>query len=690
MPKHGLKWRDFGLQKIFLLSECMRRSFSQTSVEKIVQRYVTGLEKGHGVHQGDYVRIKPKYLMTHDNTSSVIKKFEEIGVEKMYNKKQMIFTLDHDIQNTREENLRKYELIKQFAERHGIDFFPAGRGIGHQILIEEGYAYPGLLVVASDSHSNIYGGVGCLGTPVVRTDAASIWATGETWWQIPHVVKVELLNELRPGVTGKDLIITLCGKFCKDEVLNTAIEFHGSEGISKITIEDRLAIANMTTEWGAVAGLFPVDDVTISWLEKRVQSSKGKHHTRENLDTLLKNIVYPDNDAVYSKHLAIDLSTISQVVSGPNSVKISTPISELEDKRIKIDKAYLVSCVNSRASDLKAAANVLNNRKIAKHVEMYVAPASSLVREEAEASGDWDIFVKSGAKILPSGCGPCIGLGTGLLRDGEVGISATNRNFKGRMGSPLASAYLASPAVVAASAVKGYIISPDSLDGTPARSVPKVVTRIAETDQLVKPPVKSCTISNFPGNIFGNILFLDTDNLNTDGIYPGKYTYQDDISRDTMSKVIMENYDPKFAQNVQKDDVIVSGYNFGTGSSREQAAIAFLCAGVRLIIAGSFNDIYRRNAINNGLIVIEIPKLIEDIRMSLKSNKISSGSNHLTIRVGWKARAFLTEGRIVVFTNQYQSNSSTYYFSPIGKIAQELVVAGGLVPWARNQITRER
>ncbi len=203
---------------------------SQTLIEKIAQKYAVGLSKNHEVHSGDYLSIKPAYVMTHDNTGAVIPKFKSIGAEKIANPRQVVFALDHNVQDKSEKNLEKYKKIEDFAKQMGVDFYPAGRGIGHQIMCEEGYAFPGTMAVASDSHSNMYGGLGCLGTPIVRTDAAAIWATGRTWWQVPPIAKVILKGKLRPGITGKDVIISLCGKFNNDEVLNHAIEFTG-EGV---------------------------------------------------------------------------------------------------------------------------------------------------------------------------------------------------------------------------------------------------------------------------------------------------------------------------------------------------------------------------------------------------------------------------------------------------------------------------
>jgi homoaconitate hydratase len=377
----------------------------------------------------------------------VQRKYESIGATRIHNPEQIVMTLDHDIQNRSESNLKKYRNIEAFAKKHGVDFYPAGRGIGHQILIDEGHAWPGTLVVASDSHANMYGGLGCLGHPVVRTDAASIWATGQSWWQIPPVAKVTFTGTLPKGVTGKDTIIALCGLFNNGEVQNHAIEFTGSDQTMRsLSIDDRLTIANMTTEWGCLSGLFPIDSQLRSWLrakatEYAIYQPNSKTTTRYNhkrLDELFANPIAADKGSKYAKYLTLDLSTLAPYVSGPNSVKVATPLFDLESQSIKVDRAYIISCTNGRRSDIAAAAKVFkdaakeNNSvlpKIAEHVNLYIAAASLSEQQAAEEQGDWQVLIKAGAQPLPSGCGPCIGL-PGLLKPGEVGISASNRNFK--------------------------------------------------------------------------------------------------------------------------------------------------------------------------------------------------------------------------------------------------------------------
>ena len=640
-----------------------------------------------------------------------------IGATSIFDNKQVVMTLDHDVQNKSEANLKKYANIEKFAKSQGVDFHPAGRGIGHQIMVEEGYAWPGTLTVASDSHSNMYGGVACLGTPIVRTDAASIWATGQTWWQIPPVAKVELRGVLPKGVTGKDVIVSLCGIFNNDEVLNHAIEFIGSpETIASIPVDDRLAIANMTTEWGALSGLFPIDDVLLSWLQQKAtefslrvssETSTSQTHPRMNLKHIESIFVNERNQsgadpgAVYAKHLSLDLSTLSPYVAGPNSVKIATPVTELEKKAIKINKAYLVSCTNSRASDIAAAADVFRVRssepsaaipsdvpKVADGVEFYIAPASTLEQDIAEKRGDWQTLLRAGAKPLPAGCGPCIGLGTGLLEAGEVGISATNRNFKGRMGSRDAFAYLASPEVVAASAISGIISSPGNYTGTSkevVRSVKSPDSTEAEESTTTTTMASSATpiLSSFPERISGELIFCDNDNINTDGIYPGKYTYQDNITREVMAQVCMENYDPLFTALAKPGDILVSGFNFGCGSSREQAATAILARNIPLVVAGSFGNIFSRNSVNNALLTVEVPRLIHRLRSVFASQ---NNEKPLTRRTGWRFEWDISKSTVTVREGPPGAPQWSQTVGELGVNVQEIIVKGGLEGWVKAKL----
>lgn len=761
----------------------------QTLTEKIVQRYSIGLPDDKFVKSGDYVTLSPHHCMTHDNSWPVATKFMSIGATKIHNNKQIVMTLDHDVQNKTEKNLKKYRQIEEFAKQQGVDFYPAGRGIGHQIMVEEGYAWPGTLAVASDSHTNMYGGIGCLGTPVVRTDAASIWATGRTWWQIPPIAKVTFTGMLPKGVTGKDVIVALSGLFNNDEVLNHAIEFTGAEDtMYSLPIDDRLAIANMTTEWGALSGLFPIDSVLQGWLRAKATEANmfeaasltsSKTSTRfnhERLDTLFAAPLNADLGAKYAKELYLDLNTLCPYVSGPNSVKVATPLAELQAQQITVNKAYLVSCTNSRRSDIAAAAKVFkeaaeqNNGvipKIPEHVNFYIAAASIPEQRAAEEQGDWGVLLEAGAQPLPSGCGPCIGLGTGLLEPGEVGISASNRNFKGRMGSTDAKAYLASPEVVAASALSGKIAgtgwyeTPENWsgvvrgEGNGLKPEERMITIEDALDLLVKQAEEAVAageqtlgqagqhetiveatpaaaesgeeklteiLPGFPERVSGEIIWCNGDNINTDGIYPGKYTYDDAFSSspERMATVVMENYDTEFANIAKEGDILVAGFNFGCGSSREQAATAILAKKIPLVVAGSFGNIFGRNSINNALMGVEVPKLIERLRETFdhvapttaatgqagadnsitepSDNKQSldspppaptavpqQGEKVLTRRTGWTFTWDVRRSKVVI----KEGENGREWSQTVGELppnVQEVIAVGGLEKWVGKEI----
>jgi homoaconitate hydratase len=633
-----------------------------TVVEKIAQAHLAE-GPNRPLRAGDFVSIRPHRVMTHDNTSAVMSKFKAIGARKIHDPRQLVFALDHDIQNRDEANLKKYRSIEAFAEEQRIAFYPAGSGIGHQIMVERGYVLPGSFVVASDSHSNMYGALGAVGTPVVRTDAAAVWATGEFWWQVPRSIQVVLEGELPEGVAGKDIIIALCGLYSHDEVLNAAVEFSGP-GVRGLSMDQRLSISNMSTEWGALVGWFPVDEVTIRYLRRiheRLKSAGSARFSERDIESWANNPPQPDPDALYAARIVLDLQSVTPHVSGPDTVQVMAALSEIEPKRVAIQKAYLVSCVNSRSEDLDAAARVLKGKKISSGVKFYLSAASRWVQEEAERHGSWQILLDSGAQPLPPGCGPCIGLGAGVLEPGEIGISATNRNFKGRMGSRDAQCYLASPEVVAASALAGYIRAPHPLNGR------QPVRNYTEFPAVAKAEAVEI-LPGFPKHIDGRMVFMPPDNVNTDAIYGKDYTYRDDMTSTMMAGVVMENYDPQFAARTQEGDVIVGGFNFGTGSSREQAVTCLKAKGIALVIAASFSQTYLRNAYNNGFLCIEVPELVKHLREQF-SAEITAKEK--TIIPGQRIDIDFSSG-VITWRND------RFPFPALGSVPQSLVIAQGV------------
>ena len=637
---------------------------AQNLIEKIVQKYALGLEPDQELQAGDFVRIAPQHVMTHDNSSAVMLKFSQLGAKRVHNPRQPVFHLDHDVQNKSEKNLAKYAAIEAFAKKQGITFFPAGFGIGHQNMIDQGFVLPGTLVVGSDSHSNIYGAMGALGTPVVRTDAAAIWASGETWWQIPDVVRVHLKGQLPKNLSGKDLIVALCGLFNHDEVLNCAVEFSGP-ACSSLSMEQRMAVSNMSTEWGALAGVFAADDKTQKYLMRRAQILQGQTEnnstlTESQVNDVMKNCPHADEDAFYLREIDFDLDSLSEQVAGPDDVKHMQPVAKLADQRI--DRAYLLSCVGGRPEDFAAAARELRGQKVADHVKLYIAAASAEIEQRVRAAGDWQILLDAGAIALPAGCGACIGLGAGLLEAGEVGISATNRNFKGRMGSRDAQVYLASPAVVAASAAAGHVQASSAFA---QETAPQELKGSMREQQTTTSTASISMVDGFAAELRARVLWCDQDNLNTDGIYSKDYTYREDLSHEEMAAVAMLNYDPDFQKLAHDGDVLLSGFNFGSGSSREQAATALMYRGIKLVIAASFSQTYKRNALNNGFIVLEAPKLVAWLRARFADNKNATLATDLMLDIDFaKAELKLAD--------------QSFSFVPLGAAAQQLIVDGGL------------
>jgi homoaconitate hydratase len=476
---------------------------------------------------------------------------------------------------------------------------------------------------------------------------------------------VVLEGRLQEGATGKDIIIALCGLYNHDEVLNAAVEFSGP-GVASLSMDARFSISNMSTEWGPLVGWFPVDEVTIHYLRRvyaRLKAQGIERFGEKDIESWAKNPPRPDAGANYAARIVLDLGQVTPHVSGPDTVQVMQSLAEMEKKKVAIQKAYLISCVNSRLEDLEAAARVIKGKKVAAGVKFYLAAASAWVQQEAEKRGSWQALLEAGAIPLPSGCGPCIGLGVGLLEKGEVGISATNRNFKGRMGSRDAQCYLASPEVVAASAVAGYIRGPHEF---PAREPAREYKEFAEAGSGA--PEKVEILPGFPDRVRGRLVFMPQDNVNTDAIYGKDYTYRDDMTREMMAKVVMENYDPQFASRTQAGDVIVSGFNFGTGSSREQAVTCLKAKGIPLVIAASFSQTYLRNAYNNGFLCVEVPELVKRLGEQFAA-EISSKEK--TIIPGEEIDIDFTSGTI-------SWRGEKFSFPPLGTVPQSLVIADGV------------
>ncbi len=396
---------------------------------------------------GQIVEITPDVALSHDNTAPIAGIFRKVGVSRVARPDIHVVVLDHACPAPTTKHAQNHKAIRQFVAEQGIaHFYDVGRGVCHQVLAEEGFALPGALIVGSDSHTPTAGAFGAFAAGIGRSEMAVIMATARIWLRVPESLKIVVHGRLREGVTSKDLALHAIGDLGADGGLYQSVEWHG-EGVAALDMEARMVIPNLMAEMGAKNGYILPDEVTFAWLGERA---------RRPYDP-----VYPDADAEYARVVEYDAETIEPVVARPHTVDNVAPVREVAGTRI--DQAFLGTCTNGRLSDLALAARVLEGRRVAPGVRLIVIPASSEVYLAALDAGYLRTFVEAGAVIESPGCGPCMGNHMGVPAEGEVSISTANRNFRGRMGTKESEVYLASPLVVAASAVAGEIVHPNDL-----------------------------------------------------------------------------------------------------------------------------------------------------------------------------------------------------------------------------------
>lgn len=406
---------------------------------------------------GQVVDARPDVALSHDNTAAISKIFRAIGLEKVAIPEKMCITLDHAVPAPTARHAQNHAEVRAFVAEQGVkNFFEAGRGICHQVLSEEALVLPGQLVLGSDSHTTHFGWLGAFGAGVGRTEMAAIWALGELWLRVPETLQVTVTGQLGRGVTAKDLCLYLIGQLGADGGLYKSIEFIGP-GIGAMSLDSRMVIPNMMAEFGAKNAYLAPDDVVFDYLAER-RTRRLNLNMADVRAEIVSNAFYPDADAVYESKHTIDASQIELTVSCPHTVDATQPLRDLVGT--KVHQAFLGTCTNGRLEDLAAAAEIVKGKHVAAGCRLLIVPASSQVMNDALKLGYIQTFMEAGAMIGTPGCGPCMGNHMGVLAPGEVCISSANRNFKGRMGQPDAGIYLASPAVVAASAIAGSIADP--------------------------------------------------------------------------------------------------------------------------------------------------------------------------------------------------------------------------------------
>jgi 3-isopropylmalate/(R)-2-methylmalate dehydratase large subunit len=401
------------------------------------------------VSPGEFINVRVDLIMANDVTAPIaIREFRRIGVNKVFDPQKIVMLPDHFTPNKDIASAEHCKMMREFAYEQGTLYYEVGHmgGIEHVLLPEKGLVLPGEVVIGGDSHTCTYGALGTFATGMGSTDIAAAMATGSTWMKVPPTIKLVYHGSLGKWVGGKDLILYTIGKIGVDGARYSAMEFTG-EAIDALSMDGRFTMANMVIEAGGKAGLFRVDNRTQLYIKSRARRSY--------------NVFEPDADAKYVKIIEYDISGIEPQVALPGSPANARPISEIKD--IEVDQAVIGSCTNGRLEDLQSAAQILRGRKVHPKVRCIIIPGTQQVYLDALAQGLIQIFIEAGAAVSTPTCGPCAGLHTGILADGERCISTTNRNFVGRMGSPRSEVYLSNPAVAAASAIMGKIASPEEI-----------------------------------------------------------------------------------------------------------------------------------------------------------------------------------------------------------------------------------
>lgn len=574
-----------------------------TLIEKILSKH----SKFESLKPGDIVDIEIDARVARDfGGANVIKNLQDNQLT-IADPTKTFFTFDTNPTGSDQKYAVNQQICRTFARNHGIRVFDIDNGIGTHTLIHEGLSYPGSTAVTTDSHANILGAVGAFGQGMGDKDISAAWSAGSVWFKVPPSVKLTLTGERPEGLTAKDITLNLLAEFGANTLLGYSVELYGPV-VDQLTLDERITIASMGTEMGAIILLFPPNEAVYTYSEERT----GRKLER----------IQADSDAVYEKNYTLDVGTFTQRVSRPGKPHDTVPVGEV--MKTKIDSGFIGSCTNGRIDDLRIAAAILQTRQVAPGVVLKIVPATNEVWMQAMEEGLIRIFKNAGALVSNAGCAGCAAGQVGQNGPGEVTISTGNRNFPGKQGK--GEVFLASPAVVAASAVAGYITTPDSIPAEPAIFEADLSAELqADTS---KSQAKEHETS--PTVLQGRAWLIMEDNIDTDMIFHNRYLSITDMKE--MGPYTFDNLEgyEDFAKKAQPGDLVITGKNFGAGSSRQQAVDCFKALGVQAIIAESFGAIYERNAINAAFPILrynqlsELPiKHLDEVKVDLEKGTLT-------------------------------------------------------------------
>ncbi len=547
-----------------------------TLIEKILANH----SKHSTVKPGQIIDVAMDVRAARDfGGANVVKNLKDNGLS-IDDPSKTFFTFDCNPTGSDQKYAVNQHICRQYARENGIRVYDIDKGIGTHILIHDGLAYSGTTAVTTDSHANILGAVGAFGQGMGDQDIAAAWAHGKLWFKIPESVKI-IINGKRPeNLSAKDIVLNLLDRFGANDLLGYSVEIVG-DAVDELTLDERITIASMGTEMGVITLLFTPNQQVLDYCSEKA----GK----------IVTAVTADEDAVYAKIFELNIEDFVKRVSLPGAPHHTTPVEALAG--IRIDSAFIGSCTNGRYEDMAVVANILYERKVAPGVVLKIVPATDEIWQRCLNEGFIDIFKNAGALVSNAGCAGCAAGQVGQNGPGEITISSGNRNFPGKQGK--GEVYLASPAVVAASAIAGFITTPDGIPDEPVAASEFFKTQAAEKRQVepkVHKPVS--VVEEKPVEVEGRIWYIREDNIDTDMIFHNRYLAITDIKE--MGQYTFDNLKgyQDFAKRAQKGDIVIVQKNFGSGSSRQQAVDCFLSLGIHCVLAESFGAIYERNAIN--------------------------------------------------------------------------------------------
>lgn len=583
----------------------------------IIEKILAAHSGRSAVVPGDIVDVKMDVRLARDfGGASVVKNLEEngLGIDDC---SRTFFTFDCNPAGSDQKYAANQHLCRLFARKHQIGVYDIQNGIGTHLAIDEGLALPGDTLVSTDSHANLLGAIGCFGQGMGDRDIAAAWSRGSVWFKIPRTVKVTLEGNLPAGVYSKDIALNLLRYFGTGTLSGCAVEIYGKE-VDRLSLDDRITISSMATEMGAIILFFPPGEEIVSYCRER----SGKEISP----------VYADPSAKYNREYVLDLPEFVPAVSMPGKPHDVVPVSSL--KQVTVDSVFIGSCTNGRMSDLRVAAGILKGKKVAPGVILKIVPATDAIWKQALHEGLIDIFKEAGALVSNAGCAGCASGQVGQNGPGERTVSTGNRNFSGKQGK--GDVYLASPAIAAASAIAGHITDRNGPALRAGETAPAKVN--VKTSSVTREPVHKR-----PAILEGKVWLVMEDDIDTDMIYHNRHLSETAIQE--MGQYTFGNLKgwEDYARRSEPGDIIITGRNFGSGSSRQQAVDCFMALGNQAIVGKSFGAIYERNAINSGFPVLvcdqtELLELLQrdPIRIDLEQSVIINLRNGRSCRfVPW-------------------------------------------------------